>query len=914
MHKKTKKKVNLKQISHILKSFFSITTFLLSVFSFAQTENVDSLNQISLSDTSAILLDSTQNNDTISLKVEPESVIENTINYTAKDSIKVDVIRQKVYIYGDAKVVYGTMTLKAEFIEIDWTKNQLSAKGGVDSLGNEFGIPNFKEGTDEYNAHSILYNFESKKGLITGIITQQGEGYIHGDTVMKNEYDEMFIKTAKYTTCNLDHPHFYIQSTKMKMVPDKVVVSGPFNIVIEDIPTPIGFLFGIFPMPKEKNSGIVPPSPSTVGRKGLGLMQGGYYWGISDKLDAKLIGDIFMNGSWRAELLTNYFSRYKHRGLIKFGMSQINDGYNEDTLGSRKSIFDRRGYILNWNHSQLTNKNSKFSADVQIQSPTYNSDNFVNYSATLQNQFNSNIKYHKKFGNTPFSLDMNLKMDQANAGNVVFKLPSTTLRMQRQNPFSTYRGFGKNYIKQFNFDYTANFDNEFSNIKTNDLFNFNFNNLKVPIIGDRERPDTLNARQLSQSVFNGKFGFKHGTTIQNPIKLKNDQLTLTPNLTYNEIYYDKKLDYNWVVDSNKLGINVVNGFQRIQDYNYGVNLTTVMYSFLAIKGKNIPVIRNRMTPSIGYLYRPDFSGFTLNDINYSANKYVYQELVQKDTLGSYGTFSKYHDFIYVVPTNKAQNFLNYSLSNNIEMKVNNKKDTLNPTKKIDLIRQLNFASSYDFTADSMNFAPLNVNASTSLFGINIVYTSAHSFYKLDSTGGILKEVNQLYSEGRHWSQPLRTTNANFTLTKSFKPKARVKKEIDESTLNEREKAELEYLRNNPSMYVDFSVPWSLNVNYNLRWVKGISTKDTMQLTQTLAFTGDLSLTKKWKVAFSSTYDVVGQSFAASSISIVRDLHCWQLSIDWVPTGFNRSISFKLNALSPMLQDILKVNQQRNRLN
>ncbi len=888
MYKKTKKYNKLKQLDHILRLFILLSAVCISIAANAQSDTnsvaktLDSSN-FALKDT----IKKPISNDSIkkTVPVSKNSSIESTINYSAKDSIRVDVIRQKVHIYGQAHVDYGEITLDAAYIEIDWSKNLLSAKGRIDSSGNYVERPKFKQGGEGGEVDSMAFNFQTQRGLIHGVVTEQGGGYIQGETVKKNKDGEMYIHNATYSTCNLENPHFYIKADKMKMVPEKLVVSGPFHIVLSDIPTPIGFIFGLFPIPKENSSGIIQPSIRTQATKGVGLSKGGYYWAVNDYLGVRMVGDIFANGSWRAELSAKYNARYRFQGDFAIGLSNIFNGFNDEDKPEKNS------YMIRWKHTETSKKNSSFSANVQMQSANYIQNNSVNFNRILKTDFSSNIRYTKRFGKSPFSMSMNMSQNQNAQGKMNFRVPDVNLNMTRRQPFKRYRGVGSEYIKNFAVNYNGVFKNSFSNIVT-PVYGESLSGL-TNILGSTDTPDTIafSLNNLPNLVFeNGKYGYKHSTTIQNNFKALK-YFTVNPNLSYEEIYYDKKLDYEWVESQDSIQVNTIDGMNRVYNYSMGVNLNTVLYSFFAIKGKRIPKIRNMMRPQIGYRYRPDFSD----------PRFDYYQSVVVDTQSTEQSLSRYNNFSFTTPGSGNQNLLTWSLANNIEIKFPAKNDSAKTPKPFRLLN-FNLASNYNFTADSLKAAPLSVSANTKIKGFDINYSSNHSFYEMVSVDSQQVTINQYYGLDHEFWQPLRTTRANFTVGTSFNPAARKKKlptDEEEAELTPSQQAELDYIAANPGEYIDFNIPWNIRLNYNLSWSK--PNLEPATISQAIRGSGNLSLSKKWKVTFSSTYNMQEKTLAATNIGIVRDLHCWEMSFDWIPTGRFQSIQFTIRAKSALLQ-------------
>jgi len=377
----------------------------------------------------------------ISDTLDTRGEIETTVNYVASDSIFYNLENQKISMYGESNIDYGSINLQAEEIEVDWNKKTIDANFKLDSLGKKVGKPIFSEDNQSYETDKITYNFDSKKAKIKGIVTQLDDAYMQGEDVKKNEFDELFIHDAKYTTCNLAEPHFHISARKIKVIPGKKVVSGPFHLKFRDVPTPLGFIFGMFPQPKKTVSGIIMPNYGEEKRRGFYLRDGGYYFAVNEKLDLQLTGDVYSKGSYGLSLGTNYKKRYAYNGSLRFD-------YNSTKMGEFETSGVSKDFSLAWSHSpDSRGKSSRFSSSVNFQTNSYNQNKnlvYSNFNESINAQFNSNISYSKTFKGTPFNFSANLRHSQnVQTKKVNLTLPDISYNMSRIYPFKNVGKLGK---------------------------------------------------------------------------------------------------------------------------------------------------------------------------------------------------------------------------------------------------------------------------------------------------------------------------------------------------------------------------------------------------------------------------------------------------------------------------------------
>jgi hypothetical protein len=839
--------------------------------------------------------------------------IETTINYNAKDSMVFEIENKRLRMYGDTHIDYGGITLESGQTSIDWTERNIKSQYTLDSLGRKRGKPVFSEGSDSYETDDILYNFKTKRAIIKGVITEQDGAIMHGEDVKKNEENELFIRDAKYTTCNLSDPHFFIKSEKIKVIPGNKVLSGPFNLKFREVPTPLWFPFGMFPQPREKASGIVFPSYGEETRRGFFLRGGGYYFGISDYVDLRLTGDIYSKGGYAFDATSNYKVRYKFNGGLNFA-------YNKNITESAEEPIETNDFWIRWSHRPETRGNSSFSASVNGGSRGFNQNNNVainNPTRSISSEFNSSLSYTQKFKKVPMNMSTNFRHRQnIQSGIYNMTLPDLALNVNRIYPFKKLVKSSKSPLAKVSLSHNFLAKSEITNAPlTTSGFGFNVVNTS------EANEDTLefNFDNLSAIYDRAKIGGKHSIPISTSFNVLK-HFTVSPSFNYNEVWYTRSLDYTFIPEENGVRVDTVEGFSRAGSWNSGASMNTRLYGMYYIKGISaIEAIRHVMTPSLSFSYNPDFGD----------EKFGVYETIQKDTLGNEVRVSKYQNFAYGSPSGSKSQTLSFSLTNNIEMKVRSKKDSVNEFKKVKIFDNLSMNTGYNFAADSFKLSNMSWNARTSFFDNKVNLTLSGAFdpyvYVENGTDQGRRIDRYAWNNGQGLGN-LRSlsTAVGFTLKgkKSGNAKDDTQKQndsngfsaydndgaaIDESPYSTPQ--EKEYIKANPEEYVDFNLPWSLRVSYSANRSKnGLS--DAEITNHGVQFNGTLGLTDNTQITFNSGYDIKNMDFTQTRLGVTRDLHCWSMNFSWVPFGRFQSFSLVIRPKSAILQD-LKLEKRRS---
>ncbi len=822
----------------------------------------------------------TMQRDTARKPRKATGFLDGAIEGKSTDSLVYDVRNKLVYVYNEGDVTYQNSNLKADFMRIDMTDKTVFAYGKPDSLDGKAIVtkPEFSDGSASYQMDTITYNFATEKAKIKGVATQQGDGWLVGGSVKKMPDNTINIQDGMYTTCDeTDHPHFYLAMTKAKVQPGKKVITGPAYLVMEDVPIYfLGIPYGFFPINMGPKSGLLMPSYGEDGTRGFFLRDLGYYITLGDYADLAVRGGFYTLGSWEASAASRYIKRYKYSGSFNIQYSNIKTGEKGEPDYLKQSNFR-----VQWTHSQdaKANPGSTFSASVNFATSGYNRYSANTLNDILSTQTNSSISYSKSWTGTPFSLSANMAISQNSSNqSISLTLPTVVFNVSRIYPFKRKEKTGKDrWYEKISMQYTGKMTNSVTTTES-EIF-------------------------TKKTLENMKNGIEHSIPVSASFNVFN-YINLSPSFNYNEKWFFKKVEYEWNPMTNKVDTMANEyGFYRLYNYSMSISASTTvygMYDFTKKKrDRKIQAIRHVLTPSIGFSYTPDFGDF----------KYGYYKSLQRDSLGTTQTYSPYAQNAYSVPSSGRAMSMNFSLSQNLEMKVLSKRDT-SGVKKIKLIDELRISGSYNFLADSMRLSTIPISFRTTLFGnFGINLSATLDPYRLTPDG---KRINKLFFPGR-----IVSTGWSFGYT--FKSRD----DRSQTAINDITSIPPEYM--NPfydpygtmdpvlrrqymaQTYYDFSLPWNFGFNYTVNY--SITTGNyppkgyKKNVTQTVGFNGSLNLTPKMGITFQGGYDIKANRLTTSSVSITRDLHCWQMSFSWIPFGTYRSWSFNIGVKAASLSDL-----------
>ena len=810
---------------------------------------------------------------------QQSSQLDDVLNYSAIDSIILDMDGKKTYLYNDAHIDYGEIVLDACYIEFDFKTKTVMAKFCLDSNNNKIGTPVLSDGSTSTTSDSLKYNFDTKKGITYQVKLKEGESYIHGEKVKRQNNGDIHINNALYTTCDLDHPHFYFKLRKAIIKPDDKIVSGPVNLYISDIPTPLGLPFAFLPNKKDKSSnGVIIPTYGESKALGFYLLGGGYYHQFKGgKLSTAITGDIYSMGSWGISNTTKYKIRYRYNGQFQFNYRNIIQGDKEFPDYSKSKEF-----FVKWNHQNdpKLNPGSSFKALINAGTSTNYRNDYNNISANnyLTNTFNSNISWSKQFkGKISSNLNANLRHSQnSNTNMMVFTLPEIAYNINRFYPFKMLRKnpINKNFIHEFinqtNVNYQMNTKNELS-IDAQDLFDTNIVDL------------------LNQS----KNGMRHNINASSSIKLFGKNVTINPAYQLSSLWYLDQINRSWNGVNSEVLYDTLNDFSTIYSHSLSASATTKIYGFYQfakfLRGKHESKIRHTITPNINFSYRP-----------------VTNELLtyQSDTIGNISSYSPYSSNVYGTVSSTESGRIGFSLINSLELKRKNLKDTSEEVSylKSKILENFTITSGYDIIKDSFNLDNIQLIGRTTLWKkVNFRFNGRIDPYQYQN-GSRINEF-QFKNNGKIGT----LTNASLAIGTNLKSKKKKEKPYES---NQGSEDELDFINSNSELYIDFNIPWSIGLDYKIDYQRSISTTlDTAYITQSIGLRGDFSITKNWKISYMTNYDFVRKEFSFTSINIARDLHCWQMGFNWIPFGFMRSYNLTISVKSALLQD-LKLQRRR----
>lgn len=827
--------------------------------------------------------------------------LDNPVDFSAQDSL-VLVGRNLAYMYGQSQVTYGTIKLDANEIKMNLDSTTVYAVGTPDSLGEIQGSPVFDDNGTSYEAKTMTYNFDTEHGYITGVVTQQGEGYLTGGRSKKVGENTFNIEDGKYTTCDdHDDPHFYLQLTKAKVRAGKDVTFGPSYMVLAGLPLPLAVPFGYFPFSDKYSSGIIFPSFGDDYNRGYYLSNGGYYFAINDNIDLALTGEIYTLGSWGLRAQSTYLKRYKYSG--SFNISYLK------TITGDKGMPDyakSTNFQVLWNHTQDTkaNPNLSFSASVNFTTSGYSRNDLNSYysNSFTENTKSSTVNMTYRFPNSKWSLSTTANIAQRSQDSTLaVSFPNVTISLSQVYPFKRKRAVGaEKWYEKIKLSYSGQFNNSLT-AKQDEFF-------KKSLIKDWRN------------------GMKHHVPISatfNVLKYFN----ITPSLTLTDRMYTTKVRRQWDPNASAEVLDTTYSFYNVWDFSASVAASTKVYGFfqpLPFLGNKVKMIRYVLTPTVSFSGSPDFGSKFFGYYD------TYQYTDSRGNLQT-KTYSMFPNSLFGVPGQGRSGTVSFGLANNLEMKVRSDNDSIGE-KKISLIENLTLNQSYNFAADSMRWSNLNTSIMLRLiknFNLNLSATWDVYMYGLNSSGHPVR-INKLrIANGKGWGK-LSSTGTSFSYTfnnETFKKLFGGKDDKDKDKGKENENQQFatdtsdyqEPQQNTPgakkkngiqigrSGYMDWSVPWNLTFNYSINYGYGEFDYDKLEykgkITQNLSMSGNLRPTANWNIGFSASYNFDTHKLAYMNCNISRDMHCFTMRASFVPVGPYKSYNFHISVKSSILSDL-----------
>jgi LPS-assembly protein len=830
------------------------------------------------SDTNRLLITDT----TFRLKLSSDT-LDAPLRYSAIDSVVVLIKEQKILMYGKTKTDYKDISLTAPQVEVDQKTQTVTAVNRVDSLGLAIESPVFKDATNQFTSDTIRYNFKTGVGLTKNTYTQHDEMFVFGETAKKVNENTTFIKGARFTTCNLDDPHFAFVTNKMKVITQKVAVSGPTHPEFEGVPVPIYLPFGIYPLKRGQHSGLLPPQFATNEQFGLGLEGLGYYKVLSPYWDAKVYGNIYSYGGWTANLNPTYRKRYRYNGAFNISVQNTHLNFKGDP-DYRKN----KSFFVTWSHAMdsRARPGTSFSASVNAGSTKFHqyipNGNMLNF----QNQFGSSITYSKTWADRPYNLTLSANHDQNNFTRLInANLPDASFTMTSIYPFQRKIQVGaQRWYEKIGVGYNGNLRNRISFYDT--AFTF------------RKLIDTL------------QWGAQHNFPLVMSLPpILGGAVMVQPNVSYSQVWLTRKVRNRWNTASQKVDTLVEKGFYTDHQMAFGISFNTAVYGTYQFRNSRLIAIRHVIRPSLSFNYRPDLSKGNYYTDTIIANAAPFRQ-------------SLFSGNIYPGFSEGRTGGISFGIDNFLEMKWRSKKDTGDAAiKKIRLIDGYGFNSGYNFLRDSMKLDIINIYLRTNLFEkINITANTILNPYKTDRFG---RDIDEFAWEGEGFNLG-RLSYGSVSVSTSLRSKPKdeakeqerrkqVEQNLRDPALIADQRRLMEYMQTNPSEFVDFNIPWQVSLGYSLSFstvLKPDLSGFEKQFSSNMNFNGSFSLTPKWNFSANGFYDFDTKQIQTFSMSINRDMHCWQMSISVTPVGLYRWFSFTISPKASLLQD-LRINRTRS---
>ena len=852
--------------------------------------------------------------------------IDSPVEYVANDSLTYDAASGLAHLYGESNVKYQNMDLQSAEIYMSLDSNLVHATGKMDSATHELvGTPVFKMGSDQYESDTMAFNFKSKKGLISGVYTQQDDGFLTSELSKRGANGEMFLHHGRYTTCDDPHPDFYLALSRAKVRPGKDVVFGPAYLVVADVPLPLAVPYGFFPFTKSYSSGLIMPTYGDEMEKGFYLRDGGYYFAISDKMDLKLLGEIYTKGSWGLSAASNYRKRYRYSGQFFFNYQNTVHGEKNTPDYAKETSFK-----LQWSHSQDQKANpfSSLRASVNFATSSYEQNNLTsmyNPQTRTQSTRTSSVSWSTNFSSIGMSINAGMRVNQNMRDSTIgMSLPEMTISIAQFYPFKRKKRAGdERWYEKISMSYTGNIVNEI-NTKEDKLLHSSFSK-----------------------------DWKNGMQHQIPVKANFNlfgYVTLTPGFNFTDRTLFSKVNKSWDQVKQREVVDTISGFYNVYNWNMSIGVTTKLYGFWVpnrkIFGDKVQAIRHVLTPSVNFSYAPDFG----------ASRYGYWKEYQKtDAEGNVTmvSYSPYSVGAYSAPSSGKQGTLNFELGNNLEMKIKSDDDSTG-FKKISLIDEFRLSTYYNFAADRQPMGPVSATLRLKLtksYTLNLSTSFASYVYEVDKDGNIVESDHTTYwQQGKLGRFSNISQNLSYTLNNekvmNFIKRLRgekVEKKDDKKKRGEdddwddgmetnidkdMEKAKHasrrqsnEKAETDEDGYMAFKMPWNLSIGYNISISENKDKEKfnykTMRypysLTQGLNVSGSLAISDGWNINFSSGYDFEYKKISMTTASLSRDLHCFNMSCSIVLAPYTSyNFSFRCNAAT--LTDALKYDKRSGSTN
>lgn len=767
-------------------------------------------------------------------------------------------------MYGSAMVEYDGIKLTADLIEMDTEKKEVYAIYTLDEEGNRVGIPKFEQGTQSFTAASIRYNFETEKGYIEELRTQQDEMHLHMGVAKRQSNEEVHFTQGKFTTCELDEPHFHFQLSKAVMVPEKRIATGPMNLWVKGIPTPLGLPFSVIPtQDKEAESGLIFPMITPVSQYGFGFQDLGYYFPIkrSENVQTTFYGSLYSRGTFEVKNQTDYKKRYKYTGVVNLGYSSFRQPFPADSIRKQK-------IVVQWSHRQEVKANPywRFNSSVNFQSDNSGKSNLDPLNQQYyQNNFNSDINLIRNFPGKPVTIGLKAGLKQNSASQRLdADLPTLNVNVNRFFPFKALRKNrigGEKFYEKIGLTYALE-------AKNRAMF-------ADSLLSDK-RFDLI-ANQMQN-------GIRHNVGLSYPLQMFKKIVTLNTTATYNMRMNFQSIEKRYDYGESKIVNDTLQGFGLSHDASFQTELSTSLYAYYNFVGKGDMKMRHVMTPRVSFRFQPNMSSYVT-------------EYLGPDNLEV--NYSPYENSLYRESFGRDVGLISYSLNNTFELKHKSRSDTTNEMTKTRIIDALSISGNYDIFKDSMNFSDINLQLRfTPVRGLSIVSSGAISPYAWNENGITYNQFAMNNNQGIG-----RFTRANISTTYTFTTReSQDKINANREVMGDFWGADYQYFAMNPHEIIDFDIPWKINFTHT--YFINLAPHDPDRKytqNQNIMISGDVSFTQRWKLGLNASYDLKIGNLTQTQLTLTRNMHCWQLSFYWTPVGGQQSFLVRFNATSNLFQ-------------
>ncbi|MFZ1330287.1 MAG: putative LPS assembly protein LptD [Chitinophagaceae bacterium] len=820
--------------------------------------------------------------DTFSLKISKDS-LDAPLKYAAEDSAVILIVEKKIILYGKTKTDYKDISLTAPKVIVDQQTQVVTAVNKKDSTGKVIETAHFKSKDSDFTSDTIQYNFKTQVGLTKNTYTMQGEFLVIAEKAKKVSENVTFASKATFTTCILDEPHFGIKTNKMKVINQKLAVSGPAHLEFEGVPIPLYLPFGFYPLSQGRHSGLLPPRFANNEQFGLGLEGLGYYKVISEYWDARVYGNIYSYGGWSVNVNPTYRKRYRYSGAFNISIQNTRQNFKGDP-----DFFNNKSYFLTWSHSVdgKARPGTSFSANVNAGSTKFNqlvpNSNQVNF----QNQLGSSITYSKTWAGKPYNLSLSANHNQNSTTRLInVSLPDAGFSVSTLYPFQGKNSAGSpKWYEKLGVGYNGNFRNQVSFYDT--------------------------AFKLKSLIDTLQWGAQHSFPITLSLPpIMGGAVIVAPSVSYSQVWIAQKFRRKWNTATQKADTTITKGFFTDHQATFSISFNTAIFGTYQFKKSRVVAIRHVIRPSLSFNYKPDLS-----------KQHFYTDTISP---GFAYRMSEYEGALYSGFGEGRTGGIGFQLDNNLEMKWRSKKDTgMEAIKKVKLIDGYGLSTGYNFLRDSLKLDLFNLYLRATLFEkISITANAILDPYQTDANGvdidkfawqGGKFKLGRLSYGSISMSTSLRSKPKDAK--KEAERKKRTEQQLNDPNLIGDQQRLLDYMQQNPSEFVDFNVPWQLNIGYSLYFstrLKPDLSGFRKEVTSSINFSGSFNLTPKWNFSVSNVnYDFTTKQIQTFSMSINREMHCWQLSINVTPVGLYRSFNFSISPKASVLQD-LKINRTRS---